>query len=448
MLEKLTNLFYKKIFRDAFALYFGRGINLITGLASTLIYGIIFQKEQIAIISLFEMILNLFVSFGFTWSTTGIVRFGREQFLKNRFINEASNARLLIVGLILGLSVLSIFIFQDSLLEFIGTKDSNLVIFILINLIAIVIHEHITSLFNTAEKHVANAIFHISESIAKMCILLLFFFHILNLSPELYIKINVIVLTFIILTRIPFLEKNFIFPIKSVPKQFVYKYFRFVAPQIYGFAGMYLINWMDLYFIRKYASLSDLGAYQFLYSIFTKITSFAFLVNVLFFPKIISWKEENNKALLGYINKGPWIVFHIVFAACTIFFLVYQPLFSLFFKDKYAIAYPAFNLLIFTIPFFFVSFLYIPVLNSFDKVNQIQFVNIISASGNLLIDLFLIKYFGIIAAAFGTFIAYFVQFLFLGFYVKQLFNLKVTFLLVIGIPLTIFTCGYFLLNII
>ena len=55
------------VIKNAAALSVGRGVNLFIGLFSTLIYGIIFLKKDIAIIGLFEMTAGLFLSFGFAW---------------------------------------------------------------------------------------------------------------------------------------------------------------------------------------------------------------------------------------------------------------------------------------------------------------------------------------------------------------------------------------------
>ena len=83
----LYNLSKQKIVQDAFFLYLGRGINLAVGLFSTLIYGFVFAKSGIALISLFEMIVHLFLSFGFNWSDIGVIRFGREEYLQKKRLN-------------------------------------------------------------------------------------------------------------------------------------------------------------------------------------------------------------------------------------------------------------------------------------------------------------------------------------------------------------------------
>jgi O-antigen/teichoic acid export membrane protein len=447
MINRVKQLLQKKIIRDAFALYIGKGLNLSLGIISTIIYGAIFQTSQIALISLFEMIVNLFISFGFTWSTTGIVRFGRENFERDRSLSYVSSTRFSLILPLLLFTILTVFLFQDEILVYIGSDNPLLIYFILLNIVLMVAHEHINSLFNAAEKHVANVVFQVAHSLSKLIVLLLFIEELLPLDALTYIYLSVIVLGLLLLIRLPFLEKKYIFPIICTAKKDFLAYLKFVAPQIYGFAGTYLINWMDLYFLRQNASYEELGAYQFLYSIFLKITSFALMLNILFFPRIMSWKESNQKALEQYIKKFPITILIVTFVGIGFILQLYEPFFNNFFNDKYVIAYQAFNLMLISVPFFFISFLFIPVLNSYDKVIFIQIVNLISALGNLLIDYFLIKKFGLIAAAFGTYVAYLLQFQLLTFGISKIFTLPTTILSLIGFVTFTSALVYFLINI-
>ena len=422
LVKKLVSQVDKKTLSDALSLYSGRASIIFSGILSTLIYGIIFEKSQIAFISLFEMVVELFISFGFTWSTTGIVRFGRESYLKDKDLSYASSTRLYLILPILVFSILIVFIFRNSIINFIGTENHFILYFIVLNVLLMVFHEHITSLFNTAEKHKANVLFQIAHSFGKLFLLVLFYLHIFELKAELYIYFTVILLVLLVPLRVPYLEKNFLFPIRKIKKSDLSAYLKFVYPQIYGFAGMYLVNWMDLYFLRQYTSYEDLGSYQFLYSIFLKISSFAILLNILFFPKIMGWKKTNIQALSKYLTYMPIGIFGLCLLGCSLFLMGYPSIFNFIFGMKYEATYPAFNILVMTIPFYFISFLLIPVLNSYDRVSFIQLTSIASALVNLIIDYVYIERFGMVAAAVGTYLAYLLQYTFLLFGVYKLFK--------------------------
>ncbi|MFQ5708110.1 MAG: lipopolysaccharide biosynthesis protein [bacterium] len=447
MFEFIAKLWQRKLVKDAAAIYVGRGINLAVGLISTLIYGIIFLNQQIAVVSLFDMVVSLFVSFGFSWSAFGIIRFGKEEYEQARRISHTSSIRLSVILPILIFATLLLFVFRKPLLSYIGTDDPKIFLFLILNVLLLVLHEHLTNILTTAEKHVWNALFYLAQSVGKLAILLTFYFGLFSVSAELYLKMNVLFLGALILLRSPSLEKRFLFPLTRVSKAEILRFAKFVVPQIYGFTGLYLINWVDVYFIRKFCSMDDLGAYQFLYSIFLKFSSFAFLLNSLFFPKIVAWKNSNEVRFRQYLRQVPGSVLIATLVLFGAFVAVYKPLFAVFFADKYAAAYSSFDILLWAIPFFFVTYLFVPVLNSYDRVGYIQVVNIASALSNLAIDFLLVRKFGIIAAAFGTFVAYFVKFFFMMLAVNKMFSARYKWLTVASISLTVFIAAYVLTNI-
>ena len=421
------NLFFTKywnlkIVKDAVSLFIGRGINLAIGFFSTLVYGIVFSNTEIAQINLFEMVASMFLSFGFTWSAFGIIRFGKEEELSKGTINHTSSVRLWVVFPLLTISILLIILFRNNLLNYIGTNDRSMIPYLIVNVVLFVSHEHITSTLTTAEKHRQNVLFYLGISVGKLCLLIVFYFHCLDVTAELYIKVNVAVLFVLLFLRIPFLKKNYFLPFGSVSKKDLITFLKFVIPQIYGFTGLYLIDWMDVYFIRRSCDLAELGSYQFLYSIFMKIASFALLLNTLFFPKIVNWKNYDQTKLKKYLKRFPNFIFLISMLSIALFISIYYPAFSCFFKDKYVVAYPSFNLILLTIPFYFLVYVFVPVLNTYERVRYIQVVNLVSALSNLLIDFFLIKHIGIVAAAFGTFVAFFIKYLLLLFAIMKMFQ--------------------------
>ena len=433
-------LFRKKFVKNAFALYSGRSVNLVIGLVSTLFYGVVFLKKDIAVISLFEMVANLFLAFGFSWSTMSLTRFGKEELRKSGSLNYTSSIRIGIMAPILLMSILTIVIFRDDFLAYIATKDVTIIIYLIFNLVLMVIHEHIVYIFTTVEKHVMNVLYYLGQSIGKIGILGSFYFGFIgDVSAELYLKLNVGVLLVLLLIRMFFIEYRYFFPLIIGKKEDYIKQFKYVLPQIYGFCGLYLINWVDVYFIRKYCSIDDLGSYQFMYSIFLKLSSFAIIVNTLFFPKIMDWKITRSENFRKYLKNAPVIMFLTILVLISIFVFVYPPLFSMFFQDKFKNAYTTFNILILSLPFIFGSYLYVPVLNSYDRVKYIQFTNVVSASCNVLVDYYFIRKFGIISAAFGTLLAYMCKYLLLSIAVQKMFKINNTYVNVMSVVMA--GCG-------
>jgi O-antigen/teichoic acid export membrane protein len=176
-----------------------------------------------------------------------------------------------------------------------------------------------------------------------------------------------------------------------------------------------------------------------MYSIFLKLSSFAIILNTLFFPRVMDWKITGSENLKKYLKNAPVMMFLAILACIALFVLVYPPLFSMFFQDKFRNAYTTFNILLLSLPFIYGSYLYVPVLNSYDRVRYIQFTNVVSASCNVLVDYYFIRKFGIISAAFGTLLAYMCKYLLLSFAVQKMFKVNYTYVNVMSVATAV--CG-------
>ncbi len=428
-----------KFVRDAFSLSAGRAINVLIGMCSTLIYGLVFATSQIAVVSLFQMVVDLVIAFGVSWSDVGITRFGKGELRKNGSLCYTSSTRLYVMLPILFAAVLVIVLFRTSILEYLGTDQTSLVWYLIASLLLIGAHAHLRSMFTARESHFSNALFNVVRGLGNLLILFVFLSGLVEPTVVRYVAATVWLDMLWLIIRVPMCGRSFLYPVCRVRGEDISTYFRYVAPQLYGFAGIYVINWIDVYFIRKYGTMEALGAYQFLYMIFVKIASFAMLANALLFPRIMDWKQNNVSAVSRFTRRAPQAVFLATMVACGTLLLVYRPVFSLFFGDKYVVAYPSFSLLICAVPFYYLTFLLVPVLNSFDRVHYIQTVNIIAAVSNFLLDFALVPRYGIMGAALATFVAYSATAVLLMVAVHRLFGVQ--FLLLSALSLIVVTCA-------
>jgi len=408
--------------RDAMTLYGARGLNMSIGLASMMIYGRVFATSGIAVISLFEMVASLFLSFGFSWSGLGIIRYGKEEWLATKTLNRTSSIRLIILLPSIVVSIFALYFYNEPLLSYIGTQDPRLIHYLLANLFLLAVHGHLSDLFTAAEQHAWNALYNFGESLGKLLILVFFVFGSMTVSAEIYLKLDVGLLTGLLVIRLASTPKSYLLPFRISTRPGIVTYFKFVIPQIYGVAGLYLINWVDVYFIRIYCPLDHLGAYQFVYSFFTKFCSFAFILNTILFPRVVAWKQRNAVQLQYFRRSIPILTLSIVSVLMLTCIWLYGYFFDLAFGAKYVVAYPAFNVLLMTVPFYFATYLYVPILNAYDLVAYVQVVNIVSAGTNLMIDFFLINRYGIIAASFGTLMAVLIKCILLMIKTKDLLN--------------------------
>jgi O-antigen/teichoic acid export membrane protein len=444
-LNIISNLFRKTIVKDAASLGLGKVANLLVGFFSMLIYGIVFQKRQIALISLFEMLVNLVLSFGISWSTLGIIRFGKEEYLEKGTLNYTSTLRLVLVLPIVALSTFLLVVFADAVRRYIGTEDTAVVCFLIASIVLTAFHEHIAVIFTAVERHVCNAAFYLLDSSVRLFILILFYSDIIRLSAEMYIMYTVYASLFLAMLRIVYLKKTYLLPIVQCKLDDLKAYCVFVFPQVYGFAALYVINWVDVYFIQLYCNMDDLGAYQFVYSVFIKVASFAFIINNLFFPKLVAWKSQDNGSLMHYITVAPKYIFGVTFLIMLLACLIYKPVFAEVFDTKYVVAYSSFDLLLLLLPFQFATYTVLPILNAYDKVMFVQLINIGVAAANVIVDWALIRHVGIAGAAIGTFAAYALKLYLLVAVINRMFAAKQGALIVMTIMSLCFVAAYMIL---
>ncbi|TWT82118.1 hypothetical protein CA13_35790 [Planctomycetes bacterium CA13] len=422
--QRIGDLRRSKFVKDAIGLTTGKGLNLVLGMLSTLIFGIVFAKPEIAMISLFEMLVDLVMAFGVNWSAAGITRFGKDELHKKQSLAYTSSTRLYVLVPIVVTAVILLLFFRTSVLDYLGAANPVLIWYLIGSLIVSLLHDQLTTMLATREKHFANALFYVAQGVAKLVILATFLSGIIEPSAIGYVSALMWLNGLILLLRLPSCGSSFLYPMQRVRSEDLQAFVRYVVPQLYGVAGIYVVNWVDVYFIRKYGTLDALGAYQFLYSIFLKFAVFAFVANSILFPRIMAWKIENPDAIARFARKVPHLVLIVTILCSGLLLVLFPPLFDAFFGDKYVMGYVSFSLLICSLPCYFISYLFIPVLNSYDRVRYVQNINILSAICNLVVDYLLVPRFGIIGAALGTFVAYWVKAVLLMMPVHELFALR------------------------
>jgi len=392
--------------RNALALWGGQLANFGLGFFSLLIYGRLFSKPQIAVINLFEMVVALLLSLGFTWSAIGLVRFGEGEYASERSTAYTSSVRLTLTLPIFAALASAIWLWQDDLLAYIGTADRTIVAFLAIDLFLVAAREHFVHLFNARERQRVNAAIYSGMSIGKFSVLLLLWSRPGAVSAESYVKLLVGVDLLALLIHASLIDRSFLFPLRLPQGADFRRMLRFVVPQIYGFAALFAINWIDAYFIRLYRSPEELGGYQFVYSLFTRAAALAFVINTIFFPRIMDWNRSHPVSTLRYMQRTPLIVFGGIGLIAPIVIAVVGPVFSFFFGSKFADSLDSFYLLLATLPWFYLSYVYVPVLNASDRVGRVQLANAAAAAVNIAVDAILVDRIGVIGAALGTILAF------------------------------------------
>ena len=263
----------------------------------------------------------------------------------------------------------------------------------------------ITSIYQSSDQMKKSAYVVLLQKMFYLVCLLLVFFNIFkaNLTIVLII-INVSFLLALILNIISF-DFDKIRPY-TFSKEYFKKIWSYSWPQLIGFPGLYIINYIDLFVIKKFMTLQDVGVYSMAYDAFSTVTMFIMIIYTVCMPLIVEYKTTKRFHMIkNHLKKTPlflagWIITVIIGLSLSKYII------PLILSSKYVAAIPAFNILLIASIFYFVSIYLLPIVNAFDLILYSQIFNLIKAGLNIAGDFILVPKIGIIGAAYSTLISY------------------------------------------
>ena len=395
---------YLRIAKDGIHLFAGKVGTIILTMVNLMILTRIFTTEDMGRYSLFVMVVSLALTLGLSWSDSAVVRHGREEFLKKRKINESFWARFyLFLPVLIVFSVL-LLIFNRAIADYIGT--GRWVVFAVISFFVL--------------NGMVNNLLRMYQSIDQMCksAYILFFQKVIHTTllfavlfgvfpgklSSILIIINV---SFLIALAVYLIQFDFrtILPYRFNKNQFR-RTWSYSWPHFIGFSGLYIVNYIDLYVIRKYMTLIDVGLYSVAYNGFVSIMGIIMLMNTVMMPLIVEYRTKKDYQMIrNYLKKLPlFFSGWAVLVVCGVF--LSGIIIPLLFSDKYVGSIPSFNVLLVTTCFYFLSIYLLPLINAFDLVLFSQIFNLVKSGVNVLLDFSLIPQMGIIGAAYATLAAY------------------------------------------
>lgn len=203
-----------------------------------------------------------------------------------------------------------------------------------------------------------------------------------------------------------FLDFKRLFPLYISAKS-LKRIMNFSSWVLLGYASSYLINWGDNIILTRYVSMSDIGVYNLAYQIFKGGLMFFFAINIYFTPFIS--KHIRNKRIMHqflFSKKKLLILFSLLMVLIGEFTI--HPVMGMFFAGSYLEA--AFILQILLVAIFGISLytLNIPIINVYGKYKYVQIFLIVQVVLNIILDIILVPFFGIVGAAIATVLSYLV----------------------------------------
>lgn len=366
----------------------------------------IFTTEQMGKYSLFLMIVNLALIVGLNWSDASVIRHGREEYVKTKKINRSFWARMYLFVPMLILITLIFIIFSKQITAYIG-GGQELILLLIIMFVLNGLLNFLGSIYQSTDQMKKSAYVILSQKIFYLLCLSTVFLNIFKVNLTIVlILINLSFLMAVILNIITFdfhKIKPYVFN-----KEYFKRIWAYSWPQLMGFPGLYAINYIDLFVIKKYMTLPDVGVYNIAYTAFINISMFIMIIYTVCMPLIVEYRTKKNFALIKKHLKNTPIFTAIWVGLVIIGLFLSKYLIPLIFSSKYVGAVPSFNILLIASIFYFVSIYLQPIINAFDFIIYHQIFNLIRAAVNIAGDFILVPKIGIIGAAYATLITYFV----------------------------------------
>lgn len=388
----------------------------ISGLATNIV---IVRKLTVGDFGVFSVILMLvafITSFGFSWSSSSIIYFGSRE--KQRFgsINKTFWARNIIIFFSLLITSIFFIVFAEQINTYVGVNISHL---ILLWLYVSVLENYLQQYFLAVKRQLLSIILSITAKAIYFVLILIFDFDVTTL-----VILNIVSHATVLL---------YIFAIhkRDIGKfEFDKAWFKdilsFSLWQLFGFSGVYLINFGDIAIIKYFMTEKDVGIYNAAYQLFLGVTTFANIISSYYASNVSSYFENKNiDRIKQFFYKERFYIFGVSIVVHLIIIILSKPIVLLLYGEKYLGSIIIINILLIGSMFRFLERFYMLYYNTNGKHKIQQIINIIGAIFNIGLSIILVKYLGLIGPAVATTISFILTTCFSVFYCEKRIKLFV-----------------------
>lgn len=366
--------------------------------------------NDFGIFSVALMFIGLITTFGFSWSSSSILYFGSREKLKRGNLNQTFWARNIIIGASLIITTILFFIFSSQINSYIGLEVSYL---ILMWLYVSVAEDYLNQYFLAIKKQLFSSLLSVTAKLIYLGLVLVFSFDIKTL-----IIMNIIS------------HATVLFYILGINKKDIGKFelnvdwfkeiLNFSLWQLFGFSGLYLINFGDTAVIKYFMTTEDVGVYNAAYKLFDAIANFAFVISSYYAGNVAQYFEKKEyRNIKSFFYKERFVIFGLSTALHIVVMIFSKPIILLLYGDKYVETVLIFNVLMIGSIFRYLSVFYMLYYNTNRKHKLQQNINIFRAILNLALDVVFIKMFGLVGPAIGTTVAMIVTFIISAIYCEK-----------------------------
>lgn len=361
--------------------------------------------EKWGIVVLFMSIVQFLFNWGINWTSSSIVRFGKEEFMKEGHLRKTFGARLLIIlNLIIFFSPL-LFFYKDKIISYIGIPKESFYLVILM-FFFYTLSDFLMWILKATGRMRQFAM----SSVFRQLTLIIFIavYLLIPISLSIQTVINFEITSYLVTTIfcILFLKLNYLFPLKINIKQ-VKDILTYSWPLIFIFILGYASDWMDVYFIKYFLSSHHVGIYQAAYRMMFYINTPLMAIAILAFPVLMTIKTQGHNDLISiYIKDLTPQVSLLWNIIMSILILMSGFIIKLIFGNAFILATTPLIILLLGVGFQVLAVMYTSIFLIFDWLKHTLWIAIIMCIVNFVGDLILIPKIGIIGAAIATALSY------------------------------------------
>ena len=338
-----------------------------------------------------------------TWTSSSIVRFGREEFITEGSIRKTFWANYWILLPAFVLCFLVILIFRARLTQYIDIPD-NYCSLIFAYILLSNLSANIPITFQAMGKMKHFSYLPLVFSFSFLLALAVIYFKSFSVPVELIIGLLILGHLLTALIGLWLLRKD-ITPV-CFPRDWIRKCLSYSWPMALGGASQQVVQNVDQMVIRMFMALAFVGIYNVAYQMQTYLIMVPLLSASLMFPLMTSLIVTREEDKIGQYIKlyAPQIAFS--WALTVSVFLVFAPEIFWLFGPNYAGASFAFTILLLCIAFRIIPIIESPALSSYGLIKQAVSISVAIGVINLGLDFLLIPAMGISGAAVATTVAF------------------------------------------
>ncbi len=355
--------------------------------------------------SIILTVLGLLTTFGFSWTSSSLLYFGVEEKIEYGSLNRTFWARNIILGVSYALVAILFCIFHRKLDTYI-TEPVSIYLFIWMSVK--ILTDYLIGYFLAVEKRKISVTISVMAKTLIVFIIILKSISLKSISLKSILIYNIIseILSLVWILKIDKSDfGTFIFD-----KKIFKRVLSFGLWQIFGFSGLYLINFGDNLVIKHFLTMEDVGIYNIAYKLFAGMSGFCYLFSSYFAPKVARAIKEKNNFILKDIFYRDRIFMTILLTIPHIIVIIFsKSIVILFFGENYVAASGPLTVLAIESAMKYFTVFNILIYNCLKKYSIMQIFNLIQAILNIVLDILFIPYFGILGAAYGTLLSFIIS---------------------------------------